>query len=99
VFVAKREVASWPLVGLVARVRGTVFVDRERRQQAANATAEIARFLGENQSIVLFAEGATLDRTGRRHFAARRSRPTRPSGQLAKSNSIRCRRAGRTCRR
>jgi 1-acyl-sn-glycerol-3-phosphate acyltransferase len=60
-FVAKREVAGWPLVGWVARARGTVFVDRERRQQTPAANARIARSLAEGQSIVLFAEGTSSD--------------------------------------
>jgi 1-acyl-sn-glycerol-3-phosphate acyltransferase len=61
VFVAKREVVHWPLIGWVARARGTVFVDRERRQKTAEANADIARFLAEGQSIVLFAEGTSSD--------------------------------------
>src|SRR5688572_24707330 len=31
VFVAKREVASWPVLGLFARMAGTIFVDRAHR--------------------------------------------------------------------
>ena len=33
-FVAKREVASWPLVGITAKMQRTVFVDRGRRHQS-----------------------------------------------------------------
>jgi 1-acyl-sn-glycerol-3-phosphate acyltransferase len=36
-FVAKREVASWPLVGITAKMQRTVFVDRTRRQQTGEA--------------------------------------------------------------
>jgi 1-acyl-sn-glycerol-3-phosphate acyltransferase len=61
IFVAKREVAQWPLIGWVARARGTVFVDRERRQQTAAANATIGSYLAEGQSIVLFAEGTSSD--------------------------------------
>jgi 1-acyl-sn-glycerol-3-phosphate acyltransferase len=61
IFVAKREIAGWPLIGWVARARGTVFVDRARRQQTAAANAAIARHLAEGQSIVLFAEGTSSD--------------------------------------
>ena len=32
-FVAKREVADWPLVGVTAKMQRTVFVDRTRRHQ------------------------------------------------------------------
>jgi 1-acyl-sn-glycerol-3-phosphate acyltransferase len=61
IFVAKAEVARWPLIGWVARARGTVFVERERRRQTPKANAEIARHLAEGQSIVLFAEGTSSD--------------------------------------
>lgn len=61
IFVAKSEVAGWPLIGWVARARGTVFVDRQRRRQTAAANAAIASHLAEGQSIVLFAEGTSSD--------------------------------------
>src|SRR6266571_3968335 len=35
VFVAKREVASWPIFGLLAKLQRTVFVDRTRRHKTA----------------------------------------------------------------
>jgi 1-acyl-sn-glycerol-3-phosphate acyltransferase len=60
-FVAKREVSRWPLIGAVARLRGTIFVDRERRHQSAAANAEIAQRLTEEQPVVLFAEGTSSD--------------------------------------
>jgi lyso-ornithine lipid O-acyltransferase len=61
VFVAKREIAGWPVIGLGARLLHTVFVDRARRQQTGDATAEIARRLTDGDSVVLFAEGTSSD--------------------------------------
>ncbi len=61
VFVAKREVASWPLIGLVAKLRPTVFVDRSRRQQTGDVNAAIARHLAHGDPVVLFAEGTSSD--------------------------------------
>jgi 1-acyl-sn-glycerol-3-phosphate acyltransferase len=61
IFVAKREVAGWPLIGHVARARGTVFVDRTRRQQTAAAKADIAARLSRGQTNVLFGEGTSGD--------------------------------------
>jgi 1-acyl-sn-glycerol-3-phosphate acyltransferase len=61
IFVAKSEVARWPLIGWVARARGTVFVERGQRQRTIAANAEIARHLAEGQPIVLFAEGTSSD--------------------------------------
>lgn len=60
-FVAKREVADWPLVGVTAKVQRTVFVDRARRHQAAEAVSEIVRRLVGGTSVVLFAEGTSSD--------------------------------------
>jgi 1-acyl-sn-glycerol-3-phosphate acyltransferase len=60
-FVAKREVAAWPLVGITAKMQRTVFVDRHRRHQTANAVAEIVKRLASGTSVVLFAEGTSSD--------------------------------------
>jgi 1-acyl-sn-glycerol-3-phosphate acyltransferase len=61
VFVAKREVASWPLIGAAAKVQKVVFVDRKRRQQTGEAVREIAQRLREGHPVVLFAEGTSDD--------------------------------------
>jgi lyso-ornithine lipid O-acyltransferase len=61
VFVAKREIAAWPVIGLGARLLRTVFVDRARRERTGDATAEIASRLAEGDSVVLFAEGTSSD--------------------------------------
>lgn len=60
-FVAKREVAGWPGVGLLARLQRTVFVDRTRRGSTGEAAAGIGRRLGAGDAMVLFAEGTTGD--------------------------------------
>jgi 1-acyl-sn-glycerol-3-phosphate acyltransferase len=60
-FVAKREVASWPIVGRAAKLLRTVFVDRTRRHQTSEVNAEIARRLTEGDPVVLFAEGTSSD--------------------------------------
>jgi 1-acyl-sn-glycerol-3-phosphate acyltransferase len=60
-FVAKREVGTWPLVGMAARHLGTVFVDRTRRQDTAEVNAEIARRLAGGDPVILFAEGTSSD--------------------------------------
>lgn len=60
-FVAKHEVASWPIVGPAAKLTGCVFVDRSRRQQTGVDSTEIARRLLEGDPVVLFAEGTSSD--------------------------------------
>lgn len=60
-FVAKSEVAGWPVVGLLARFQRTVFVDRQRRQATGSVNREIAERLHEGDPVVLFAEGTSSD--------------------------------------
>jgi len=60
-FVAKSEVADWPLVGVTARLQRTVFVDRSRRHRTGDAIAEIVKRLASGTSVVLFAEGTSSD--------------------------------------
>lgn len=63
-FVAKREVASWPLIGRLARMQGSVFVDRGRRLESATASREIAEKICAGEAVVLFAEGTSSDGMG-----------------------------------
>jgi 1-acyl-sn-glycerol-3-phosphate acyltransferase len=60
-FVAKSEVAGWPVVGLFARLQRTVFIDRERRSHTAAVNAAVARRLVAGDVIVLFPEGTSSD--------------------------------------
>jgi 1-acyl-sn-glycerol-3-phosphate acyltransferase len=61
VFVAKREVAAWPVFGMLARLQRSVFVDRERRQKTQAVNSEIARRLTGGDAVLLFAEGTSSD--------------------------------------
>ncbi len=60
-FVAKREIASWPLVGHLARLQRCVFLDRTRKAATADANAAIATRLAGGEAILLFPEGTTGD--------------------------------------
>lgn len=62
-FVAKAEVAGWPVLGTLARLQRTVFIDRTRRSQTGLAADMIARRIGNGDVMVLFAEGTTGDGT------------------------------------
>lgn len=61
VFVAKKEVAGWPIFGWLAKLQRTVFIDRERRHRTGAATQEIAERLIGGDAVVLFAEGTSSD--------------------------------------
>lgn len=60
-FVAKKEVGGWPFVATLARLQRTVFVDRARRSQAAEAANAMLERLATGDAIVLFAEGTSTD--------------------------------------
>lgn len=61
VFIAKSEVARWPIFGLLAKLQRSVFVDRQRRHKTNDVNAEIARRLAEGDPVVLFGEGTSND--------------------------------------
>lgn len=60
-FVAKKEVAKWPLFGSLARLQRTVFVDRERRHATGGSRDEMRERLKADDILVLFAEGTSGD--------------------------------------
>jgi 1-acyl-sn-glycerol-3-phosphate acyltransferase len=58
-FLAKAEVASWPVLGLGTKLGGTLFVKRENRASRKQARKDIADRLGRGISVVVFPEGTT----------------------------------------
>lgn len=60
-FVAKNEVAGWPVFGWLARLQRSVFVDRERRRATGEQADELAGRLSAGDIVVLFAEGTSSD--------------------------------------
>jgi 1-acyl-sn-glycerol-3-phosphate acyltransferase len=59
VFVAKREIRSWPVIGWLTQMGGTLFVDRERRVQVGQVKDEIQAALNRGALVVLFPEGGS----------------------------------------
>lgn len=57
-FVAKSEVAKWPLFGWLAKLQRTVFVDRQLRSTADQRDA-IRERLDRGDSLILFPEGTS----------------------------------------
>lgn len=57
--VAKREIASWPLVGRLAAKAGTVFLDRERLRALPDTVAELATALRGGALVNACPEGTT----------------------------------------
>jgi 1-acyl-sn-glycerol-3-phosphate acyltransferase len=61
VFIAKSEVARWPVFGWLAKLQRTIFIDRQARHKTGAATQEIAGRLLGGDAVVLFAEGTSSD--------------------------------------
>ena len=59
-FVAKSEIAGWPLFGTLARLQRSVFVDR-RRSMSSQHRDEMTERLAKGDNIILFPEGTSGD--------------------------------------
>lgn len=69
VYVAKSEVARWPLFGTIARLTGSIFVSR-RSIEARVQRQTVRAHLGKGGSLLLFPEGTSTDGTGVAPFKA-----------------------------
>lgn len=58
-FVAKREVGTWPIIGLLARKHGCLFIERSRRGAVVEDAARLGARLKGGRGLVIFAEGTT----------------------------------------
>ncbi|MCU0644921.1 MAG: 1-acyl-sn-glycerol-3-phosphate acyltransferase [bacterium] len=65
-FVGKKEVRSWPLLGQLAWLGGTIFVDRSQRGPTATKPyiGQIAKYLKQGLTILIFPEGTSSNGEG-----------------------------------
>ena len=61
VFVSKSEVKRWPVIGLWTILCGTVFVNRQRKDQVALLVAETRGRLRGEANVLLFPEGSATN--------------------------------------
>lgn len=59
-FVAKSEVARWPVIGALSMLQGTIFIER-RPQGARCQPDELRRALRSGASLIVFPEGTSSD--------------------------------------
>lgn len=69
-FVAKAEILSWPLLNILCRNAGTIFIDREKRNDTLRINQAISDTLSVGDSVAIFPEGATSNGTALLHFHA-----------------------------
>ncbi|CUJ28121.1 lysophospholipid acyltransferase family protein [Cognatishimia activa] len=59
-FVSKSEVAKWPGIGFLAKITGTVFINRDRKE-ARQQTKVFEDRLAAGQKLLFFPEGTSTD--------------------------------------
>ena len=62
-FVAKDEIATWPVFGWVARAAGTLFIDRNDARDVVRAGREMSEQLALGVSLTIFPEGKATSGT------------------------------------
>ncbi|CAG0951691.1 1-acyl-sn-glycerol-3-phosphate acyltransferase [Methylophilaceae bacterium] len=67
-FVAKSEIRRWPVFGWFAEKTNTLFIDREKRQDAARIVNITTEALRAGDCICFFPEGTTTDGTELKPF-------------------------------
>lgn len=60
-FVAKSGLRDWPLVGWLAGLNNTVYVDRNDRANVHGQVGEVRAALARHQPVAIFPEGTTAD--------------------------------------
>ena len=61
VFVSKREVKRWPIVGQWNTLCGTIFINRQHKEQVGSLVAEMKRKLQQEANLLLFPEGTSTN--------------------------------------
>lgn len=64
VFIAKREMRHWPVLGPLANLFGTIWVNRQVRRDAVRVLDEIDEAVARGDGVVLFAEGTSSSGDG-----------------------------------
>lgn len=59
IFVAKADVADWPVIGPAAGMAGVIFVEREQRDSRRATRVKMEECLREGLTVNLFPEGTT----------------------------------------
>ena len=71
VFVAKAEIRRWPVLGWLAALAGTLFIERGGKHAAETVARTMAKCLGAGVSVAVFPEGTTTDGHRVRRFHPR----------------------------
>lgn len=70
-FVAKAEIRRWPLIGSMAALVGTIYIQRGNSESRGRATRRIAARLRRGQKVAIFPEGGISPQQGVGRFHGR----------------------------
>jgi len=81
-FIAKSDVAHWPIIGWLSKVTDTIFINRRQHRDLNRAMHSAQRFIEQGLGVVLFAEGTSTSgkevapfKSSMLEFAAQKSVP------------------------
>lgn len=63
-FIAKSDIKNWPVFGYLVQKADTLFIDRNKRQEAGRIVDITAESLKSGDNLCFFPEGTTTDGTG-----------------------------------
>jgi len=61
VFVAKSEIREWPVLGHLASITGTIYIDRKSARDAVRVSETIANAVRGGVAVAIFPEGESTD--------------------------------------
>jgi 1-acyl-sn-glycerol-3-phosphate acyltransferase len=68
IFVSKKEIKNWPVIGWVVAISGTIFVDRINKTKIFDSVQEIAQTLEKKLNVLVFPEGTSTDGSSLKSF-------------------------------
>jgi lyso-ornithine lipid O-acyltransferase len=60
-YVSKKEVRRWPVIGAWTALCGTIFIDRERKDQVPLLVEELVQKLKQKANVLIFPEGTSTN--------------------------------------
>lgn len=60
-FIAKQEIANWPLLGKMIASAGTLFINRNKNSEIRRIASQLKQIIHNQQNVLFFPEGKTGD--------------------------------------
>lgn len=89
-FIAKSEIAGWPVAGVLARKAGTLFIERGKRHAVRDVVHRAADCLRAGRDVAVFPEGTTGPGDAPLHFHSNFVQPAVLAGVSVVPVSLQC---------